>query len=64
MFCLVAIYAVIGEDLKPHLSQLASSKVSFHIPICSSNVLRIHTLQCTELLFDFSLYVFFGLSLI
>lgn len=28
VFCLVAIYAVIGEDLKPHLSQLASSKVT------------------------------------
>lgn len=29
VFCLVAIYAVIGEDLKPHLSQLSSSKVSW-----------------------------------
>lgn len=28
VFCLVAIYAVIGEDLKPHLSQLSGSKVS------------------------------------
>lgn len=28
VFCLVAIYTVIGEDLKPHLSQLSSSKVS------------------------------------
>uniref|UniRef100_A0A8C6PKA1 Cytoplasmic linker associated protein 2 n=1 Tax=Nothobranchius furzeri TaxID=105023 RepID=A0A8C6PKA1_NOTFU len=28
VFCLVALYAVIGEDLKPHLSQLSSSKVS------------------------------------
>lgn len=28
VFCLVAIYAVIGEDLKPHLSQLSSSKVT------------------------------------
>ena len=27
VFCLVAIYAVIGEELKPHLSQLSSSKV-------------------------------------
>ncbi|XP_051246327.1 CLIP-associating protein 2 isoform X41 [Dicentrarchus labrax] len=27
VFCLVAIYAVIGEDLKPHLSQLSSSKL-------------------------------------
>ncbi|XP_067469252.1 CLIP-associating protein 2 isoform X12 [Thunnus thynnus] len=27
VFCLVAIYAVIGEDLKPHLSQLTSSKL-------------------------------------
>uniref|UniRef100_A0A8C5DJF1 TOG domain-containing protein n=1 Tax=Gouania willdenowi TaxID=441366 RepID=A0A8C5DJF1_GOUWI len=31
VFCLVAIYAVIGEDLKPHLSQLSSSKVTPHI---------------------------------
>lgn len=28
VFCLVAIYTVIGEDLKPHLSQLSSSKVA------------------------------------
>uniref|UniRef100_A0A1A8UUK1 Cytoplasmic linker associated protein 2 n=1 Tax=Nothobranchius furzeri TaxID=105023 RepID=A0A1A8UUK1_NOTFU len=27
VFCLVALYAVIGEDLKPHLSQLSSSKL-------------------------------------
>ncbi|XP_047186166.1 CLIP-associating protein 2 isoform X5 [Scophthalmus maximus] len=27
VFCLVSIYAVIGEDLKPHLSQLSSSKL-------------------------------------
>lgn len=31
VFCLVAIYAVIGEDLKPHLSQLSSSKVTSRI---------------------------------
>ncbi|MEQ2265037.1 CLIP-associating protein 2 [Xenotaenia resolanae] len=28
VFCLVALHAVIGDDLKPHLSQLSSSKVS------------------------------------
>lgn len=27
VFCLVAIYSVIGEDLKPHLQQLTGSKV-------------------------------------
>uniref|UniRef100_A0AAY4DU00 TOG domain-containing protein n=1 Tax=Denticeps clupeoides TaxID=299321 RepID=A0AAY4DU00_9TELE len=27
VFCLVAIYSVIGEELKPHLSQLTGSKV-------------------------------------
>ncbi|XP_029445486.1 CLIP-associating protein 2 isoform X5 [Rhinatrema bivittatum] len=27
VFCLVAIYAVIGDDLKPHLSQLTGSKM-------------------------------------
>ncbi|XP_053190837.1 CLIP-associating protein 2 isoform X6 [Scomber japonicus] len=27
VFCLVAIYSVIGEDLKPHLGQLTSSKL-------------------------------------
>uniref|UniRef100_A0A8C3A5A9 Cytoplasmic linker associated protein 2 n=1 Tax=Cyclopterus lumpus TaxID=8103 RepID=A0A8C3A5A9_CYCLU len=27
VFCLVAIYAVIGEDLKPHLNQLSGSKL-------------------------------------
>uniref|UniRef100_A0A668VKD4 TOG domain-containing protein n=1 Tax=Oreochromis aureus TaxID=47969 RepID=A0A668VKD4_OREAU len=31
VFCLVAIYSVIGEDLKPHLSQLSSSKVSLNL---------------------------------
>lgn len=31
VFCLVAIYAVIGEDLKPHLSQLSSSKVTYEL---------------------------------
>lgn len=33
VFCLVAIYAVIGEDLKPHLSQLSSSKVTWPIKL-------------------------------
>ncbi|KAK0134179.1 CLIP-associating protein 1 [Merluccius polli] len=28
VFCLVAIYSVIGEDLKPHLAQLTGSKVA------------------------------------
>uniref|UniRef100_A0AAY4DEG5 TOG domain-containing protein n=1 Tax=Denticeps clupeoides TaxID=299321 RepID=A0AAY4DEG5_9TELE len=28
VFCLVAIYSVIGEELKPHLSQLTGSKLS------------------------------------
>ncbi|XP_036371629.1 CLIP-associating protein 2 isoform X8 [Megalops cyprinoides] len=27
VFCLVAIYTIIGEELKPHLSQLSSSKL-------------------------------------
>lgn len=27
VFCLVAIYSVIGEDLKPHLAQLTGSKM-------------------------------------
>uniref|UniRef100_A0A096M227 Cytoplasmic linker associated protein 2 n=1 Tax=Poecilia formosa TaxID=48698 RepID=A0A096M227_POEFO len=27
VFCLVAVHAVIGDDLKPHLSQLSSSKL-------------------------------------
>ncbi|XP_034455440.1 CLIP-associating protein 2 isoform X37 [Hippoglossus hippoglossus] len=27
VFCLVSVYAVIGEDLKPHLNQLSSSKL-------------------------------------
>lgn len=30
VFCLVAIYSVIGEELKPHLAQLTGSKVSSH----------------------------------
>lgn len=28
VFCLVAIYSVIGEGLKPHLAQLTGSKVN------------------------------------
>uniref|UniRef100_A0A8C7HVD0 Cytoplasmic linker associated protein 2 n=1 Tax=Oncorhynchus kisutch TaxID=8019 RepID=A0A8C7HVD0_ONCKI len=30
VFCLVALYAVIGEELKPHLNQLSGSKVRDH----------------------------------
>uniref|UniRef100_A0A674DUA2 Cytoplasmic linker associated protein 2 n=1 Tax=Salmo trutta TaxID=8032 RepID=A0A674DUA2_SALTR len=30
VFCLVALYAVIGEELKPHLNQLSGSKVRGH----------------------------------
>jgi len=30
VFCLVAIYSVIGEDLKPHLALLTGSKVTTH----------------------------------
>ncbi len=30
VFCLVAIFSVIGEELKPHLAQLTGSKVSSH----------------------------------
>lgn len=29
VFCLVAIYSVIGEELKPYLAQLTGSKVRF-----------------------------------
>uniref|UniRef100_A0AAY4D3I3 TOG domain-containing protein n=1 Tax=Denticeps clupeoides TaxID=299321 RepID=A0AAY4D3I3_9TELE len=42
VFCLVAIYSVIGEELKPHLSQLTGSKVQRgsaggdHRPLLSS----------------------------
>eukprot|EP00074_Homo_sapiens_P084343 XP_016859149.1 CLIP-associating protein 1 isoform X4 [Homo sapiens] len=32
VFCLVAIYSVIGEDLKPHLAQLTGSKVCIVLP--------------------------------
>uniref|UniRef100_A0A674DRU3 Cytoplasmic linker associated protein 2 n=1 Tax=Salmo trutta TaxID=8032 RepID=A0A674DRU3_SALTR len=32
VFCLVALYAVIGEELKPHLNQLSGSKVRGHTP--------------------------------
>uniref|UniRef100_A0A8C2PRQ8 Cytoplasmic linker associated protein 1 n=1 Tax=Cyprinus carpio TaxID=7962 RepID=A0A8C2PRQ8_CYPCA len=31
VFCLVAIYSVIGEDLKPHLQQLTGSKVRYYL---------------------------------
>uniref|UniRef100_A0A667ILH9 Cytoplasmic linker associated protein 1 n=1 Tax=Lynx canadensis TaxID=61383 RepID=A0A667ILH9_LYNCA len=36
VFCLVAIYSVIGEELKPHLAQLTGSKVRIKgIPPCA-----------------------------
>lgn len=38
VFCLVAIYSVIGEELKPYLSQLTGSKVG-PFPVCSSTAL-------------------------
>ncbi|KAL0180592.1 hypothetical protein M9458_022998, partial [Cirrhinus mrigala] len=34
VFCLVAIYSVIGEDLKPHLQQLTGSKVRYCLYGC------------------------------
>lgn len=37
VFCLVALYSVIGEELKPHLSQLSGSKVSFPNSACLSS---------------------------
>lgn len=40
VFCLVAIYSVIGEDLKPHLAQLTGSKV----PTVPSLYVLTHTL--------------------
>lgn len=33
VFCLVAIYSVIGEELKPYLAQLTGSKVR-SLPVC------------------------------
>ena len=43
VFCLVAIYSVIGEDLKPHLAQLTGSKVLAAMYLKSS---RTHTQTC------------------
>uniref|UniRef100_A0A8C0BZF4 Cytoplasmic linker associated protein 2 n=1 Tax=Buteo japonicus TaxID=224669 RepID=A0A8C0BZF4_9AVES len=37
VFCLVAIHAVIGDELKPHLSQLTGSKVILSVPLISNN---------------------------
>ncbi|XP_061649508.1 CLIP-associating protein 1a isoform X16 [Phyllopteryx taeniolatus] len=34
VFCLVAIYSVIGEELKPHLAQLTGSKVPIKLNCC------------------------------
>ncbi|KAK1797913.1 hypothetical protein P4O66_007964, partial [Electrophorus voltai] len=36
VFCLVAVYSVIGEELKPHLSQLTGSKVPEILMLTSS----------------------------
>uniref|UniRef100_A0A8C4F856 TOG domain-containing protein n=1 Tax=Dicentrarchus labrax TaxID=13489 RepID=A0A8C4F856_DICLA len=41
VFCLVAIYSVIGEDLKPHLAQLTGSKV---LTVFAFTHTRMHTL--------------------
>lgn len=38
VFCLVAIYSVIGEELKPYLSQLTGSKVG-PLPVCFTGAL-------------------------
>lgn len=38
VFCLVAIYSVIGEELKPYLSQLTGSKVG-PLPVCVTRAL-------------------------
>uniref|UniRef100_A0A3Q4N5A9 Cytoplasmic linker associated protein 1a n=1 Tax=Neolamprologus brichardi TaxID=32507 RepID=A0A3Q4N5A9_NEOBR len=46
VFCLVAIYSVIGEELKPHLAQLTGSKVltvaskSFHLHVPTTKALE------------------------
>uniref|UniRef100_A0A8D2JWG9 TOG domain-containing protein n=1 Tax=Theropithecus gelada TaxID=9565 RepID=A0A8D2JWG9_THEGE len=37
VFCLVAIYSVIGEDLKPHLAQLTGSKVCIKLQTSLGN---------------------------
>lgn len=36
VFCLVAIYSVIGEELKPYLAQLTGSKVR-PLPVSQNN---------------------------
>lgn len=36
VFCLVAIYSVIGEELKPYLAQLTGSKVR-SLPVCQTS---------------------------
>lgn len=41
VFCLVAIYSVIGEELKPHLAQLTGSKVQ---ESCGSGVLVVQAI--------------------
>lgn len=35
VFCLVAIYSVIGEELKPYLAQLTGSKVHQFLSLSS-----------------------------
>ncbi|CAG10006.1 unnamed protein product [Tetraodon nigroviridis] len=53
VFCLVAIYTVIGEDLKPHLSQLSSSKVSKTPEKQSVKFSRSSFIEFPETLFSF-----------
>uniref|UniRef100_A0A8B9TK17 Cytoplasmic linker associated protein 2 n=1 Tax=Anas platyrhynchos TaxID=8839 RepID=A0A8B9TK17_ANAPL len=47
VFCLVAIHAVIGDELKPHLSQLTGSKVSKRLQLNISWII----IACTHLYF-------------
>uniref|UniRef100_A0A671XS12 Cytoplasmic linker associated protein 1a n=1 Tax=Sparus aurata TaxID=8175 RepID=A0A671XS12_SPAAU len=51
VFCLVAIYSVIGEDLKPHLAQLTGSKVRRASSLCIHT--HTHTHQQTHSLIIF-----------
>uniref|UniRef100_A0A8D2Q5R0 Cytoplasmic linker associated protein 1 n=1 Tax=Varanus komodoensis TaxID=61221 RepID=A0A8D2Q5R0_VARKO len=45
VFCLVAIYSVIGEELKPHLAQLTGSKVCAHPLICVAGFWNLNRMQ-------------------
>jgi len=65
VFCLVAIYSVIGEELKPHLAQLTGSEVCSHVSKSTKRFTPFNLLitKSSIYLFLVQVFIFFPLSL-